>query len=136
MKEAGTLLFLAVNAGKDYRNREISLILTGIYGISGLGYSLWKGRDFYDFLVPAAIAGMFLALAVVTAGAVGLGDGWILLSLGMMLGTTEYIRMLSIGMLLAAGCGGILLIVVGKNRKTEIPFVPFLLLGYIGGLFL
>ena len=29
---------------------------------------------------------------------------------------------------------GILLLVFRKNKKTEIPLVPFLLLGYVGGM--
>ena len=36
--------------------------------------------------------------------------------------------------LLAAACSGVLLLVFRKSRKTEIPLVPFLLLGYVGGM--
>ena len=31
---------------------------------------------------------------------------------------------------------GILLVILKKNRNTEIPFVPFLLMGYLGGVIL
>lgn len=36
--------FLAVNSWLDFRSREISLILAGIYGISGILYSIFTGR--------------------------------------------------------------------------------------------
>ena len=85
MKEIGTLIFLAVNSWKDWKYREISLVLTGIYGVVGVGYSFWQSRSLYDFMIPAAIAALFLILSVVTAGEIGLGDGWILLALGQML---------------------------------------------------
>ena len=136
MKEIGTLVFLAVNGWKDWKYREISLILTGIYGIAGVGYSFWQHRSVSDFMIPVMIAVLFLALSAATKGEIGLGDGWILLALGLMLYTAEYIRMLSIGLILAALYGGILLAAAGKSRKTEIPLVPFLLLGYVGGFFL
>lgn len=136
MKETGTLLFLVVNSWKDFKYREISLILTGIYGIVGLGYSFWQNRSLYDFMIPVAIAALFLILSVMTSGEIGLGDGWILLALGLMLYTTEYIRMLSISLILTAVYGGFLLVAAGKSRKTEIPLVPFLLLGYVGGFFI
>lgn len=136
MKEIGTLIFLAVNSWKDWKYREISLVLTGIYGVVGMGYSFWQSRSLYDFMIPAAIAVLFLILSVITAGEIGLGDGWILLALGQMLYTTEYIRMLSIGLILTAVYGAVLLAAAGKSKKTEIPLVPFLLLGYMGGFFL
>ena len=42
--------------------------------------------------------------------------------------------LISLVMLLAAACSGVLLLVFRKSRKTEIPLVPFLLLGYVGGM--
>ena len=58
------------------------------------------------------------------------------LALGMMLTTEWYLKMACIGMLAAAGYAGILLFICKKGRKTEIPLVPFLLLGYLGGFLL
>ena len=57
-----------------------------------------------------------------------------LLALGALLDTEIYIRMLCIGFFLAAFWSGILLVIRRKSRKTEIPLVPFLLAGYIGGI--
>ena len=67
-------------------------------------------------------------------GQVGMGDGWLLMALGCMMRMESYIQTACIGMLLAAACSGILLLVFRKNKKTEIPLVPFLLLGYVGGM--
>ena len=41
-----------------------------------------------------------------------------------------------IGILGCAIVSGILLFGLRKGRKTRIPFVPFLFLGYIGGMLL
>ena len=136
MKELYTVLFLAANSWLDFRSREISFVLAGIYGISGIMYSIFTGRPIGDILIPAGIGMMFLAAGFLSRGTVGVGDGWILAALGTLLSTEIYVQMLCMGLFFAAGWSGVLLAVFGKSRKTEIPLVPFLLAGYIGAVLL
>lgn len=65
-----------------------------------------------------------------------MGDVCLVLALGTVTFLEEFIVSLTAGMLLSAVYSMILLTVFHKSRKTEIPFAPFLLAGYIGGLFL
>lgn len=130
-----TLLFMAVNTWMDCRKKQISLVLTGGYGLAGIAVSVLQGREWMDLLIPVGTAGFLLGLSVLTKGEIGMGDGWMLLALGMMLSTEHFLGMVCIGMLLAAVCSGLLLAVFQKSRKTEIPLMPFLLAGYIGGMF-
>ena len=134
MEKYGTLVFLAFSSLMDIRKKEISLPFTLLYGLAGLICSIRTARNLTDYLIPFGTGIFILAFSILTRGQVGMGDGWILLSLGCMLPTERYIRMVCNGMLLAAGCSGVMLILFHKNRKTEIPLVPFLLAGYIGGL--
>lgn len=132
--EVITLLFMAFNTWKDCRKRQISLFLTGGYGLAGIAVSIWQRRGYQDFLIPVGTAVLILGLSVLTKGEIGMGDGWILLALGMMLTTEQFVRTVCTGTLLVAVCSGILLVLFRKGRKTEIPFMPFLLAGYIGGM--
>ena len=116
------------------RRREISLLLTVVYAGCGIICSILQGRKIQDVLIPAGIGILFLAAGLISRGAIGAGDCWILLALGALLDTETYIRMLCIGFFLAAFWSGILLVIRRKSRKTEIPLVPFLLAGYIGGI--
>ncbi len=134
VKELCTVVFLAMNSWLDIRRREISLLLTGAYAGCGIIYSILQGRNIQDVLIPAGIGILFLAAGLISRGAIGAGDCWILLALGALLDTETYIRMLCIGFFLAAFWSGILLVIRRKSRKTEIPLVPFLLAGYIGGI--
>lgn len=134
MKELCTVVFLAMNSWLDIRRREISLLLTMVYAGCGIIYSILQGRKIQDVLIPAGIGILFLAAGLISRGAIGAGDCWILLALGALLDTETYIRMLCIGFFLAAFWSGILLVIRRKSRKTEIPLVPFLLAGYIGGI--
>ena len=133
VKELCTVVFLAMSSWLDIRRREISLLLTVVYAGCGIIYSILQGRKIQDVLIPAGIGILFLAAGLISRGAIGAGDCWILLALGAMLDTETYIRMLCIGFFLAAFWSGILLVIRRKSRKTEIPLVPFLLAGYIGG---
>lgn len=131
-----TAFFLLYAGWKDLRKREIPLFLTALFAGGGLLYSLSAQRQAVDYLIPAGIGLMFLALGFLTGGGMGLGDAWVLLALGTVLDTGEYMATLCAAVFLAAVWAGVLLAAFKKNRKTEIPFVPFLLLGYIGGLIL
>ena len=134
VKELCTVVFLAMNSWLDIRRREISLLLTMVYAGCGIIYSILQGRKIQDVLIPAGIGILFLAAGLISRGAIGAGDCWILLALGALLDTETYIRMLCIVFFLAAFWSGILLVIRRKSRKTEIPLVPFLLAGYIGGI--
>lgn len=134
VKELCTVVFLAMNSWLDIRRREISLFLTVVYAGCGIIYSILQGRKIQDVLIPAGIGILFLAAGLISRGAIGAGDCWILLALGALLDTETYIRMLCIGFFLVAFWSGILLVIRRKSRKTEIPLVPFLLAGYIGGI--
>ena len=134
MEKYGTLIFLLFSSFLDIRKREISIPVTLLFGLAGVVYSVRSGRTMTDYLIPLGIGILILGGSVLTRGQVGMGDGWLLMALGCMMRMESYIQMACIGMLLAAACSGVLLLVFRKNKKTEIPLVPFLLLGYVGGM--
>jgi leader peptidase (prepilin peptidase)/N-methyltransferase len=89
-----------------------------------------------ESFIPLCVGVLFLCISVMTRGELGMGDGILLLALGTMLSLDELLVLLILAM---AGCGvysGFLLLVRKKNRHTRIPFLPFLLAGYAGGLLL
>lgn len=128
-----TLVFLLANGWKDWKKHQISLLMTVLFALAGIIFSLMDRREIQDLFIPGGTGLIFLALSILTGGALGMGDGWILLALGTALHTEEYVRTLCLGMICAAVYAGFLLIVRRKDRKTEIPLVPFLFLGYLGG---
>ena len=134
IKQICTAAFLFANEWKDWRRRQISLPLTAAYAVAGIVFSIAGHREIQDFLIPAGTGMMFLAVGILTGGALGMGDGWILLALAMLLSTGEYLQMLCLGMVLAAAWSGFLMFICKKSRKTEIPLVPFLFFGYLGGI--
>lgn len=128
------LAFLGINSWKDIRKREVSLLATGIFAVIGIINALWHGTICWEWIGAVGLGTALIALSVVSKGAVGMGDGLVLAALGTVLTFGELLGVFMMGLLCCSVWGIILLILPSTGKKTEIPFVPFLLLGYIGGL--
>mgnify|MGYP006969026224 CR=1 FL=1 len=142
MEQIFVLAFLGINSWKDIRKREVSLLATGIFAVIGIINALWHGTICWEWIGAVGLGTALIALSVVSKGAVGMGDGLVpmiggifeLLARGTVLTFGELLGVFMMGLLCCSVWGIILLILPRTGRKTEIPFVPFLLLGYIGGL--
>ena len=134
MEQVCILTFLGVNSWKDIRTREVSLLTVGIFGIVGSVRACFLGTIGINWLAAAGIGGSVIVLGIVSNGAVGIGDGLLLLALGTVLSFGELLTTFLLGLLCCSFWGIILLVLPMNGKKKEIPLVPFLLLGYIGGL--
>ncbi|MBH1941019.1 prepilin peptidase [Mobilitalea sibirica] len=86
--------------------------------------------------IPERIGGVLVGVGVIviskaTKGKIGIGDGILLCVTGMGIGFWTNIELFALALLAAAIVSIGLLALKRANRKTSIPFVPFLLLGYI-----
>lgn len=134
MKVICTLVFLGINAWLDLKRKEISLVTVGIFAALGGICLFWNNGSWIQTGISLGIGMLFLLFSLITGGGIGLGDAWILLALGLVLSLEEFLSMVSIGIMLAGEWALFSLVVLKKSRYREIPFVPFLLAGYIGGL--
>ena len=141
---AGFLLFLALAAWQDVRERSIAAGLLAGAGAGALvlrGGQLWltvqAGEpvmtavlSWLAGLAAAAGTGVFLlAAAALTREAVGKGDGWFFLVAGWYLGGERAALLLGLSLLLCLPAGGLLL-ARGRMRgepvwSLRLPFLPF-----------
>ena len=129
LKEICILGFLGLNTWTDIRRKEISLVAAAVFAAGSLIWTACTGRISTSFFIPVGISAFFLVVSIVTKGALGMGDGWLMMALGIAMETEEFLVMLLIGLGGSAIWAGILLVILHKERKAEIPFVPFLFLG-------
>ena len=90
---------------------------------------MWRIKDksvYPDGLLSMGVGGVVAVMSVLSRGKMGMGDGMLILAMGSVL---------SVGELLGIHAG-LQLCVFKKKRDEEIPFAPFLLAGYLGGMFL
>lgn len=136
MKEACVLIFLGINSWLDIRKRQISLFFTAIFALAAFLAALFYHRISWEFFIPAGIGCFFIGISILSKGALGMGDGLILTALGMAMQWSDFIFMLFIALSACALWSGILLCFLKKKKNTQIPFVPFLMIGYLGGMIL
>lgn len=136
MKEVIVLLFLAWNSRSDIRKKEVSVFSAAVVLLMGLILAVAEHTGFTEFAVKMGGGVIFLVLSILTEGKIGMGDAWVLIAMASMLKPQTYLISLMIGLLLASVYSGYLMLVKKRKKTTEIPFLPFLLLGYLGGLYL
>lgn len=123
---------LMVNAIIDIKKKEVSVPVIGIMMLAGI---VWWGLDYKDFEITrlqAFIPGIaVLCLAVISRQkSVGLGDGAIILAMGFFCTLEKLLLLCMCSISLAGVVGVVLLLIFRKSRYYEMPFVPFLAIGY------
>ena len=133
MKEMLFLIFLAVAAWQDMRDKEIDAWLYVVFG--GL---IWFEKLCFDGPVELwreavnAVPGIALVLlSRLSGGAVGEGDGWFFVVAGVALGVWNVVALFFMSLFLCClWCAG--MAVWGWRRRISVrrktvPFLPFVL---------
>ena len=78
---------------------------------------------------------LFFIVSKVTKEAIGYGDSWLILLLGLYLGASKVLQLLFAASLGAAVVSLFYLWKYHWKRNATLPFVPFLVLAYLGVMF-
>lgn len=133
VKSAIILLYLGILAGMDVRKRQISLVLTGVLFLAGIGWQiLVEQTSWLEWLLSLLPVAGFLTLSYISREQVGYGDGLLLLTVGIWLGFGQTFGVLTLGLILCSVLCGVLLMRKKIRKQDSIPLVPFLLLGFVG----
>ncbi len=132
--KAALLGMLGLYAAEDMRKHTISSVYLVFWGILGIGLHLYlEDVTAVSLLAGAAVGGGLLLLGFLTRERIGYGDGFVFIVTGLFLGGAANVQLLLTSLLYAAIFSlGILLF--GKKRmgrNQEIPFIPFVFLGYL-----
>ena len=84
----------------------------------------------------AALGIVFFLISKVTKEAIGYGDSWLILLLGIYLGGIRALQVLFAASVLAAVVSLFYLWVRRFKRSATLPFVPFLALAFLGAMVL
>lgn len=131
------VLWLGICSLQDIKKKSIS-----IYSIIG-GFILLFIISIYlnQVSIISRVAGggiglLLLALNPLTKGQIGIGDGIIIGVIGICFGFTSNVSILLVALFFSALLSIVLLVLKRVDRKKTIPFIPFVLLGYLGVTFL
>lgn len=129
--------FLVVCGILDWRKRELPVVLLGTMSLTVVTIVCFCGwTPLFSRAVGFLVGISFFFISKWTNQVIGYGDSWIILLLGIYLGSFNALQVLFVGSTLSAFGSLILLWKNRWNRNLRIPFVPFLAIAYLGVLFL
>lgn len=126
-----TGIYLLIQSVWDIRTKKIPLWISLCFGSCSLLYSICCNRECLEFILALIPGGICFLLGYWTREAIGYGDAILLCALGMLYSLEELLSICVIAVMLAGVAGLVLLVVFRKNGKYEIPFVPFLWIGWL-----
>ena len=102
VKEICVLGFLGINSWIDIRKKQVSLLLIIIFAVCGTVWTIYSRRNVPEVLMCVGTGFLFVLISILTEGAVGMGDGWLLMALGTVLYPEEFFSTLFMGMICSA----------------------------------
>lgn len=135
-KEVWILWSLVWLAWRDIRNRRLPLQGLCLFLAAGLPFwierALSQGIRAWATLLPGVLCAV---VSFLSGQALGMGDVLVILAMGLYLSGDQFFLFLASGMLAGMVWAGQLW-VRHRNGKEEFPFLPCLLAGYVGGLWI
>ena len=121
------LVFLGVSTYFDFRWKSIPIWVQGMGVIFLCTSIIIEGQKLNWNHIFSLMPGMFLlTLSFVTRENIGYGDGISVLILGGMIGVKNCIWVLCISLMMMSFVGIVLMVTKRANRKTRIPYIPFM----------
>ena len=125
---------LSILAFVDARKREIPVLPVVFLGLFLLAVRVFLGAEIGELLSGVVPGLLLLVISFASHGSVGMGDGMMVCIIGIAAGLERTTGILGIAFLAAGIWAAVLLLWKKAGRKTELPFLPFLLIGYIWSL--
>lgn len=127
------IAMLAIESISDIRTQTVSLIRIVAFALLGITINFCKDYQSVWSVVGGLVVGIILlGYALLSKGAMGVGDGVVFLCLGIFLGMSGNLRLLFFSLIVAALAGGVYAIVSKKGIKAKIPFIPCVLVAFVG----
>lgn len=129
------LIFLIMSSLMDIKTKKISLCLCIAFLLIGMGWNTFchfKGIiHILDIVVSIIPGGILILLSLVTKQEIGLGDGIVVIIIGMLIGVEKTVMSLMTGLFISAFFSSFLIYIKKVQRSYQIPFIPFLTVGVV-----
>ena len=132
IKEIVLLAGLGIMSVEDIRKKGIKrLWLIGL-GIVGLIFTIADAEVLcVSFLLRFVPGVVFVLLAWATREQIGMGDALLILVMGWYLNAIELVDVCLLAFFIAGLVALVLLVLIKKSKKFELPMVPFIFAGYV-----
>ena len=124
-------MLLGLQSFWDVKRRYIPSYITMVGAFMGAVFSAYEGRSVRELLMALFPGLAILLLGRITQEAIGYGDGMLIGMLGMFYNLDDVVFICMSAFLCSAGISLMMLVIGNKKRTDTLPFVPFLLIGWI-----
>lgn len=134
VKQCLLLGFLGLNAIYDMRYQKIVVWSIPVFLLPGVWFLIlgeWATAAGVIALLPGIL---LLLIGKISKEAIGYGDGCTVLVLGVYLDPWATCEVVMGALFLSALWGGVLMLVKKKGLRQEFPWIPFILISYVGKL--
>lgn len=131
------LLLLVLCSISDWKRKSIPAMLLVVFSVVVCVFSLVCDNVSLRLRIGGFFIGLlFLLISKVTKEAMGYGDSWLILLLGVYMGYLRAIGVLFVASMIAGILSLFFLWRFHWRRTATLPFVPFLSISYLGVLLL
>ena len=131
------IVFLGIISIIDISTKKIPVILLIIMGIAGGVYIISGDKSVINTVISIIPGGILLMMAFLTKEQIGYGDAVVVTLMGLFVSVDIVCSSLVMGLTIAGMVSVIYIVIKRADRKKQIAFTPFLLLGYgLTGVFL
>ncbi len=130
LKDIWTAVMLFSGSIMDIRKKSVPVLFLVLAAAGSTLMSILDQCDTKEKLLGLIPGGALLAVGKLS-GCVGSADGVMLLLIGAMYGLREGSELMMYSLLLAAAVSVFLIALRHASRKDTLPFIPFLLAGFL-----
>lgn len=132
MREIGLFIFYGLTAFDDIKTKQVRMLEIIVFGILGIIVNIvWPVKSFESIICGFLVGIVLYVFSILTNEKIGKGDCFIIMVSGLYLGFIDVLVLIWISSLLALIYGLITIKRLKKDSSYEIPFVPFLLSGFL-----
>lgn len=133
IKSITLIIFLVISSIFDLKKKMVPLALITLAGVLVLLLSMFDPTMSWAKSLCGTLLGLLLLfIGKVFKGTIGAADGLVMIVVGFVMGIYGSCVVLFYSLFLAAMVSIVLLIFKKVNKKDSIPFIPFILVTYVG----
>ena len=130
MKIIGIILLVA--GYMDIKTKRVSILMLVILGATGVLSLFYKENMVLIDTIGGVMIGIsMIGISMISREQIGMGDGIVMTIIGMVTGFRNGLLILCMASLFMAVISVFILILKKGNKKTRLPFIPAIFLGYM-----
>lgn len=129
---AFVLIVLVIEAVTDFKKKEVNIVFPVLLAAAATVMLFFtKDISLINSIIGIAEGVLLILISFLTKGEIGMGDGILLAACGLMLGGRDNLIMFFFACLSSAVVSALIMLIKKADKKTKIPFVPFMIPGFL-----